>query len=61
MKTNIGVLTTPDGRYIVVRGRLWRRSNPELREDERKRLVGADVGAQASERSRRRPETSSRG
>lgn len=23
-------LVTPDGRYIVVRGRLWRRSNPGL-------------------------------
>jgi hypothetical protein len=22
--------TTPDGRYIVVRGRLWRASNPQL-------------------------------
>lgn len=32
-------LTTPDGRYIVVRGRLWRRSNPSLPEAERARLV----------------------
>jgi hypothetical protein len=30
---------TPDGRYIVVRGRLWRRSNPHLDADERRRLV----------------------
>jgi hypothetical protein len=30
---------TPDGRYFVVRGRLWRRSNPALREEERERLV----------------------
>ena len=30
---------TPDGRYLVVRGRLWRRSNPALAEDERRRLV----------------------
>jgi hypothetical protein len=30
---------TPDGRYIVVRGRLWRRSNPHLSADERERLV----------------------
>lgn len=30
---------TPDGRYIVVRGRLWRRCNPHLAEAERKRLV----------------------
>lgn len=28
-------LTTPDGRYIVVRGRLWRASNPALSEADR--------------------------
>jgi hypothetical protein len=32
-------LETPDGRYIVVRGRLWRKTNPYLPDDERKRLV----------------------
>jgi len=31
--------TTPDGRYIVVRGRLWRRSNPHLLAAEREHLV----------------------
>ena len=30
---------TPDGRYIVVRGRLWRRANPDLAESERQALV----------------------
>ncbi len=30
---------TPDGRYIVVRGRLWRRANPNLPEAEREALV----------------------
>lgn len=30
---------TPDGRYFVVRGRLWRRSNPALGSEERERLV----------------------
>jgi hypothetical protein len=30
---------TPDGRYFVVRGRLWRCSNPALSEGERDRLV----------------------
>lgn len=30
---------TPDGRYIVVRGRLWRRANPHLAEEERQALV----------------------
>ncbi|WP_189443715.1 hypothetical protein [Salinicola rhizosphaerae] len=31
--------TTPDGRYIVVRGRLWRCTNPELAESERESRV----------------------
>jgi hypothetical protein len=30
---------TPDGRYVVVKGRLWRRSNPGLDEDSRATLV----------------------
>ena len=30
---------TPDGRYLVVRGRLWRRSNPHLPELEREEWV----------------------
>jgi hypothetical protein len=30
---------TPDGRYFVVRGRLWRCTNPALAEDERRRLT----------------------
>jgi hypothetical protein len=30
---------TPDGRYFVVRGRLWRCSNPTLSEPERSRLT----------------------
>jgi hypothetical protein len=31
--------TTPDGRYFVVRGRLWRTSNPALDPDVRQALV----------------------
>lgn len=31
--------TTPDGRYFVVRGRLWRTSNPALEPELRERLV----------------------
>lgn len=31
--------TTPDGRYFLVKGRLWRTSNPNLDETERERLV----------------------
>lgn len=30
---------TPDGRYIVVRGRLWRRQRPDLDAPQRDRLV----------------------
>ncbi|MCQ1855368.1 hypothetical protein [Neorhizobium galegae] len=30
---------TPDGRYMVVRGRLWRLGNPGLPEDARQELV----------------------
>lgn len=30
---------TPDGRYFVVRGRLWRRANPALSAEQRDKLV----------------------
>ena len=33
------VLETPDGRYIVVNGRLWRRQRPDLEPVQRDRLV----------------------
>lgn len=33
--------TTPDGRYFVVKGQLWRCTNPALDEDERQSLVNA--------------------
>lgn len=36
---------TPDGRYIMVRGRLWRRTNPALAEDERATLVAILMAA----------------
>lgn len=36
-----GPSLTPDGRYIIVRGRLWRAANPHLLEDERERLVAS--------------------
>lgn len=36
---------TPDGRYFVVRGRLWRRANPQLDETARARLVGELMAA----------------
>ncbi|WP_433937745.1 hypothetical protein AB3662_11815 [Sorangium cellulosum] len=36
---------TPDGRYLIVRGRLWRRTNPALPEDVRERLVAELMAA----------------
>lgn len=30
---------TPDGHHVVIDGRRWRATNPNLPEDERKRLV----------------------
>ncbi|MCD9007059.1 hypothetical protein LDO31_12605 [Luteimonas sp. XNQY3] len=38
-------LMTPDGRYLIVRGRLWRASNPHLPDAERQRLVDALMDA----------------
>lgn len=31
--------STPDGRYFIVSGRLWRMSNPELAPEQRQKLV----------------------
>lgn len=42
---------TPDGRYIVVRGRLWRRANPHLPEQERREHVAALMKARRSVRA----------
>lgn len=36
---------TPDGRYFLVKDRLWRCTNPDLPEDERKALVKDLMGA----------------
>ena len=36
---------TPDGRYFVVRGRLWRRSNPSLPDEQRAALVSEFMSA----------------
>ncbi len=45
--------TTPDGRYFVVRGRLWRKSNPDLQPDVRDRLVNDLMAARRALRGRR--------
>ena len=37
---------TPDGRYFVVRGRLWRRANPDLPAEQRETLIRELMAAQ---------------
>lgn len=44
-------LTTPDGRYIVVRGRLWRKSDPTLGPAQRQALVDDLMKARRTVRS----------
>ena len=41
---------TPDGRYFVVRGRLWRCTNPQLDEATRQRLTGELMRARGAVR-----------
>ncbi|WP_122869014.1 hypothetical protein [Pseudomonas viridiflava] len=43
--------TTPDGRYFVVKGQLWRCSNPSLTEEERQRLVNELMDARRAVKS----------
>jgi hypothetical protein len=45
---------TPDGRYFVVRGRLWRMANPDLDEEERTDLVGRLMKARRAVRDAKR-------
>lgn len=47
------VLQTPDGRYIVVRGRLWRASDPCLDPDTRARHVAALMDARRAVKAAR--------
>lgn len=42
---------TPDGRYLVVRGRLWRAANPHLDPIERQQLVDRLMKARRAVRS----------
>jgi hypothetical protein len=44
-RSSVRYPVTPDGRYFVVRGRLWRRANPELSDVERGSLVGELMAA----------------
>jgi hypothetical protein len=49
-----GYPITPDGRYFVVRGRLWRMSNPSLDQFERQTLVGDLMRARSAIRAANR-------
>lgn len=49
-----GHKVTPDGRYFVVRGRLWRMANPSLASDERDRLVHDLMTARRAVRNARK-------
>lgn len=52
--TKAAVLATPDGRYIVVRGRLWRTANPNLPEAELTRFVKGLMDARRAVAAARR-------
>jgi hypothetical protein len=45
---------TPDGRYFVVRGRLWRTSDPSLSTEERQSLVDRLMTARRAVHTARR-------
>ncbi|MFG0547062.1 hypothetical protein ACF8FG_17860 [Pseudomonas sp. YQ_6] len=51
--------TTPDGRYFVVKGELWRSTNPSLSECERQRLVHALMDARRDVKKAKRADDSS--
>lgn len=45
------VVYTPDGRYIVVRGQLWRAANPQLTPEQRQAWVHALMDARRAVRA----------
>ena len=45
---------TPDGRYFVVRGRLWRRANPDLPVEKREALVDELMNARRAVKAAQR-------
>lgn len=46
--------TTPDGRYFLVSGRLWRSTDPSIPEDRRQRLVTELMDARRAVRDAKR-------
>ncbi|MBO9766853.1 MULTISPECIES: hypothetical protein [Xanthomonas] len=53
-------LTTPDGRYLIVRERLWRTSNPHLSEPVRAALVSALMDARRAVKAAKRDDDAQR-
>ncbi|WP_457105706.1 hypothetical protein [Methylobacterium sp. P5_C11] len=49
-------ITTPDQRYIVVRGRLWRRADPTLTQDRRDALVACLMAARRAVKAAKQAE-----
>ncbi|WP_335339327.1 hypothetical protein [Bosea sp. PAMC 26642] len=45
--------TTPDGRYFMIAGRLWRSTNPAIPEAERQRLVSQLMDARRAVKNAR--------
>ncbi|APO95308.1 hypothetical protein [Xanthomonas vesicatoria] len=54
MSTANAPLITPDGRYLIVRGRLWRTSNPQLSQEARVALVGELMDARRAVKTAKR-------
>jgi hypothetical protein len=52
-RVSVSPMTTPDGRYLVIKGRLWRKSNPHLSSDMRESLVKQLMEARRALRGRR--------
>ncbi|MBB4605218.1 hypothetical protein GGR59_001423 [Xanthomonas arboricola] len=53
-------LTTPDGRYLIVRERLWRTSNPHLSQQVRAALVSALMDARRAVKAAKRDDDAQR-
>ncbi|MCC4620103.1 hypothetical protein LL965_08380 [Xanthomonas cassavae CFBP 4642] len=54
MRGATAAITTPDGRYLIVRGRLWRTSDPHLSDDARAALVAALMDARRAVKAAKR-------
>ena len=53
-------LTTPDGRYVIVRGRLWRATNPHLTSEARAAITAQLMNARREVRKAKRADDTER-